>query len=147
MLLAARSALDSLSVSMERIQELIIRLQSLLDDGVLANSGRPRARGSYGGGPSPLAPRRAGATRGIAEPTQPNGWPARDPVSGPVETPPAPTAPTAPAAPRVTARELIVVSELAHAGYSRREIAERLRAQWGDQAAIVLREALGESRP
>lgn len=130
MLLAARGALESLSGSVERIQQLIVRLRSLLDDGVLGNSERPRARVRDGGGPSPLLPLGSEATRSMA-PQAPTV-----PAQGP---------PVAPPPPRVTARELIVVSELAHAGYSRQEIAERLRAQWGDQAAVVLREALGES--
>ncbi len=37
---------------------------------------------------------------------------------------------------------LMAATEMAHLGYSREEIAERLRARWGDRAAAILREAL-----
>ena len=36
----------------------------------------------------------------------------------------------------------MAATEMAHLGYSREEIAERLRARWGDRAAAILREAL-----
>jgi hypothetical protein len=37
---------------------------------------------------------------------------------------------------------LMAATEMAHLGYSRDEIAARLRARWGDRAAAILREAL-----
>lgn len=180
-LLAARSALDSLSVCVEHIQALIDELRWLLEDGTLhAGAARPgteppaadvaaparetsdpaRLRVSYGGGPSLLAPEAVrpaadrelaavGATRGV---TVTRGVTAtravtatREGAPPPATTAPAASAPPAASGPRVTARELIIVSELAHAGFSREQIAERLRAEWGEQAAAVLREALGDA--
>jgi hypothetical protein len=37
---------------------------------------------------------------------------------------------------------LMAATELAHKGFSREQIAERLRERWGDRAAAILREAL-----
>jgi hypothetical protein len=37
---------------------------------------------------------------------------------------------------------LMAATELAHLGYTREEIAARLRERWGDRAAAILREAL-----
>lgn len=126
-LLAARSTLDALSISIDRIRELITRLNAMLDEGMLQPGPERRTHISYGGGPSPLV-------RDLPHP------PATSAPAAVDEEPGQPAAPERQAP--VSTRELIVVSELAQAGYSRQEIAERLRAQWGEQAAAVLREAL-----
>jgi hypothetical protein len=37
---------------------------------------------------------------------------------------------------------LMMATELAHLGYSREEIGERLTERWGERAAAILRDAL-----
>lgn len=121
-----REALDELRLHIARIRDLVDKVELIVDGAALETDppSERRARIRYGGGPSPLAPAAHSALAG-STPSRPERQP-----SLPTGTPSAST------------RELIIVSELAQAGYSREEIATRLWAQWGAQAAAVLRGAM-----
>jgi hypothetical protein len=124
-------------------------------------SGRssPYTRVSFGGGPGvlgepdrlspppPLEPPRQPSARpgrmtGAAEPGE--RWRAREALRD-FDLSGAPSAPMLAdvEAPPPSTQELMAVSELAHLGYSREEIARRIHARWGSRAAAILREALG----
>ncbi len=135
LLRSLRVAADALTVCVERIEDLIGQVDRHLAGDEPRASVHP-ARVSFGGGPSVI---------GSSE--RPDGGREDRRASGP--------GPTGSGERRrgverraggerlgAGAPELMAATELAHLGYSREEIAERLRARWGDRAAAILREAL-----
>ncbi len=152
---ALRTAADTLTACVGRIEELIERVDRQMIAEPPAPARRP-ARVSFGGGSSVIGSGDPRATtdsprgmtdslRGMAE--RPRGSEERrrgDRRAGIEER----RMESEREIPRYTERPapgtpaLMAATEMAHLGYSREEIAERLRARWGDRAAAILREAL-----
>jgi hypothetical protein len=115
LLTSLHAAVDALAVCVERLHELIEQVNAMGAPDEPPPRVRPRI--SYGGGPSALAvieARPAPPSPEVEEPTQ--------------------------ALPSTSA--LMAAAEMAHRGYSRGEIAERLHERWGGRAAGILHDVM-----
>jgi hypothetical protein len=155
------AAVEALTTCVESIYDLIEHVDAIANPED-THVERRRARVSYGGGLSPLASRGYGdyATgrlsaasaaaiadaAGIGQLDHRLGLPD-DP--GELDEPAGPTAPAddfptgnRPVTARPGAPALMAAADLAHRGYSREEIAERLHDRWGEAAGPLLRELM-----
>jgi hypothetical protein len=150
LLRSLHAAVDTLSLCVDRIQDLILAVDRQLTVGGEPAAPQRPLEVSFGGGPSVIdardseragesaigsderrrsSERRAGIEERRAGIEERRGDVAR-------------RAPRRNEAPAPGTPALMAATEMAHLGYSREEIAERLRARWGDRAAAILREAL-----
>jgi hypothetical protein len=146
LLRSLRAAVETLGLSVERIEALISRFDGQLNPAVEPPRSRPSTQISYGGGASVIGPQKPDSFTDARETpnrhlhaTGPRGSLGfRDrPLTGarrPVKTVGNQEIPGTPA--------LMMATELAHLGYSREEIGERLTERWGERAAAILRDAL-----
>jgi hypothetical protein len=145
LLASLRATVEALTTCVERLHELIEKVSAAIPvEDPVAGIEEPRrdrrTRISYGGGPSPLAPRE------VPREAQSAGdhWPSDQwsSESAPATAGRHSAAGRAQQTPESHSRALVVATELAHLGYTPEEIAERLRARWGEPAAEILRDVL-----
>lgn len=137
-LLSLHAAVEALTACVDRIHELIERVNEMQEDGLRPIPDRSRrTRITYGGGPSTLAPREAHE----AEATVPDPVPA-EAARREVRTAGTLTREKPNHKPQTEGRALLIAAEMAHQGYSREEIAQRLRERWGEKAVAILRDVL-----
>jgi hypothetical protein len=162
LLRSLRAAVDTLNLCVDRIEALISRVDG--QEGAPAEPPvtRPPAQISYGGGASLIGSREPGSLNGERESaTGARRWSSpgtlgfRDSLLGSADRRRAerkerqiafeehraglgePDESRTPGTPA-----LMMATELAHLGYSRKEIGERLTERWGESAAAILRAAL-----
>jgi hypothetical protein len=145
LLASLRATVEALTTCVERLHELIEKVSAAIPtaDRVAANEEPRRDRRtliSYGGGPSPLAPREAHREAQLPGDQWPNDQWASE--NAPAVSGRHTATGRAQQTPESHSRALVVATELAHLGYTPEEIAERLRARWGEPAAQILRDVL-----
>ncbi|WP_249010437.1 hypothetical protein [Conexibacter sp. DBS9H8] len=157
LLASLRAAIDALLVCADHLEAMIEQTDRLLGAHRPSAPVPPLSEISHGGGPSPLLADGPGPER-VDQPAPDLGVriPGRPPLS-PTGAASPPAIPAAPATATATgpavdptglpaevsaSSALLVAVDLAHRGYSREEISERLNERWGSRAAELLRRVM-----